>query len=610
MLGSMMYPRNTKSRRILDMTGFWRFKFDPNQEGLANGWEKGLRDTISMPVPSSFNDFFTDKESREYTGDFWYETEVFVPGEWKENNVDIRFDSATHRATVFVNGVKLASHEGGFLPFSVRINEVVKWNDVNSVVVLLNNELNCTTLPAGETKTLSDGTKMSKPYFDFYNYSGLQRPIRLVVTPKESITDFAVNHKLSGNDSITEYEVVTTGEHEVEISVYDEDKKLVAVSQGKKGAIRIENPRLWNVLDAYLYTFIIVIKEQDKIIDEYFDYIGIRTVEVKGTSLLINNKPVYLKGFGKHEDADIRGRGFDLAVVKRDFELMKWIGANSFRTSHYPYCEEILQLADREGFVVIDEVAAVGFMISTMNFLDAGTGKETKSFFEREEVQTTTKEVHKKALEELIVRDRNHACVCIWSLLNEPETVNDAAVPYFKEIFEYARSLDVQKRPRTFAMILMSLPNTCKCYQFADIIALNRYYGWYLSGGFELREAKENFMKEMQGWQQLNLNKPFIFTEYGADTVAGIHKLPSVQWSEEYQCEYLEMQHEVFDSFDFVVGEQVWNFADFQTTEGILRTDGNKKGIFTRDRQPKAAAHFLKKRWEKLPLNYKRIESQ
>lgn len=606
MLGSMMYPRNTKSRRILDMTGFWKFKFDPKQEGLNKGWEKGLYDALTMPVPSSFNDFFTDKESREYTGDFWYETEVFVPGEWKDNNVDIRFDSATHRATVFVNGVKLAFHEGGFVPFSVRINEVVKWNDVNQVVVLLNNELSLTTLPAGETKILSDGTKMSKPYFDFYNYSGLQRPVRLVVTPKEAITNFTVNHKLTGNDSITEYVVVTTGEHDVEVSVYDEDKKLVAVSKGKKGAISIENSRLWNVLDAYLYTFKIIIKDQDEIIDEYYDNIGIRTIEVKGTSLLINNKPVYLKGFGKHEDADIRGRGFDLAVVKRDFELMKWIGANSFRTSHYPYCEEILQMADREGFVVIDEVAAVGFMVSTMNFLDAGTGKKTASFFEHEEVQTVTKEVHKKALEELITRDHNHACVCVWSLLNEPETVNDAAVPYFKEIFEYARSLDVQKRPRTFSLILMSLPNTCKCYQFADIIALNRYYGWYLSGGYELREAKENFLKEMEGWSALNLDKPFIFTEYGADTVAGIHKLPSVQWSEEYQCEYLDMQHEVFDSFDFVIGEQVWNFADFQTTEGILRTDGNKKGIFTRDRQPKAAAHFLKKRWNKLPLDYKR----
>lgn len=93
-------------------------------------------------------------------------------------------------------------------------------------------------------------------------------------------------------------------------------------------------------------------------------------------------------------------------------------------------------------------------------------------------------------------------------------------------------------------------------------------------------------------------NKPFLFTEYGADTDAGVHKLPSVQWSEEYQCEYLTMQHEVFDMFEAVVGEQVWNLCDFQTGEGIMRVDGNKKGVFTRDRQPKAAAYVLKERWE------------
>lgn len=93
-------------------------------------------------------------------------------------------------------------------------------------------------------------------------------------------------------------------------------------------------------------------------------------------------------------------------------------------------------------------------------------------------------------------------------------------------------------------------------------------------------------------------NKPFLFTEYVADTDAGAHKLPSVQWSEEYQCEYLTMQHEVFDMFEAVVGEQVWNLCDFQTGEGIMRVDGNKKGVFTRDRQPKAAAYVLKERWE------------
>lgn len=617
---SMLYPKTSRTRRIVDMNGLWKFCFDPESEGLKNNWQNGLDSvhTIQMPVPASFNDFFTDKESREYTGDFWYETSVFVPGEWEGKNISLRFDGATHRAVVFVNGEKIVTHEGGFLPFTARINDVVNWNGHNRVVVCLNNELSYATLPAGSTKTFSDGTKMSKPFFDFYNYAGLQRPVRLVVTPKDEIVDFSVNHSLDGTDSITEYMVITDSDKVVNtgagkvtgirvlIQVYDEHHNLVAEAAGEKGRIRISNVRLWEVRDAYLYTFRILLMDQETIVDEYEEEIGIRTVEVKDTDILINNKPVYLKGFGKHEDSEINGRGFNLAVVKRDFELMKWIGANSFRTSHYPYAEEIIQMADREGFLVIDEVAAVGFFESLMNFMEASTGKQTE-FFSREIVQTETKANHKAALSELIARDKNHACVIAWSLMNEPETTSDSAVPYFKEIFDLARELDPQKRPRTFAMVMNSTPDACKCYSFSDILSLNRYYGWYNRGGYEMKEAKELFIAEMDQWKALYLNKPFLFTEFGADTMVGVHKLPSVMWSEEYQEEYLRMQFEVFDSYDFVKGEQVWNFADFQTTEGIMRVNGNKKGIFTRNRQPKAVAYVFKNRWESLPQNYKSI---
>lgn len=601
---SMLYPEMTATRRFYDMSGMWNFKFDPKSEGEAQGWQKCLGKSDKMVVPSSFNDYFTEKDEREYTGDFWYETKIVVPEELKDKNVCLRFDGVTHRAVVFVNGTKVGNHEGGFMPFMVEINDVIHWNEENTVTVKVNNELSRQTLPAGETRTLSNGKKICKPYFDFFNYSGIIRPVRLVAVPKEAIVDFSVVHTIAGNDSVTSYIVDTTGENDVEINVYNEERELVARTTGKAGEIRIKNVKLWNVLDPYLYTFEIKIKDGDKTIDEYYDQIGIRTVEIKGTEILINNKPVYLKGFGKHEDSHLYGRGYNPAAIKRDFELMKWCGANSFRTAHYPYSEEIMQMADREGFLVIDEVAAVGFFESLMNFMDAST-KASTGFFTHEDVHTKTMEVHKEAIKELIQRDKNRASVIAWSLMNEPETTNDAAVPYFKEIFDYAGTLDPQKRPKTFALIALSLPDTCTCYNVADFLCLNRYYGWYMQGGYEIEDGRKAFVSEMDKWKAKNLDKPFVFSEFGADTLSGMHKLPSVMWSEEYQKEYLKMQFEVFDSYDFVKGEQIWNFADFQTTEGIMRADGNKKGIFTRDRQPKLAAYYIKERWQKLPQNFK-----
>lgn len=600
---SMLYPKSTVSRRMFSMDGMWKFYIDRQGNGEKEGCADGIPGTDFIPVPASFQDFYTEKDIREFAGDVWYEKEIFVPDEWKGKQIFLRFGAATHRAAVYVNGKKITEHEGGFLPFLADVTDFVDYQTKNKVVVKVNNELTVTNIPCGETIVLPDGKKMNKPYFDFFNYSGLQRSVYLLAVPKEYVFDFDLNYEITGEDAKIHYDIRTTGEHDVRLLLFDEEGNEAARAEGKSGIIEVKQAHLWQVHEAYLYRLVIHICDGENIIDEYEQEIGIRTVKVEGTSILLNGKPVYFRGFGKHEDSDIVGRGFNIGVMKRDFELMKWIGANSFRTAHYPYSEEIYQMADREGFLVIDEVAAVGLFESLMNFMEANTGKKT-AFFEKETTPVLLK-AHKRAIEELITRDKNHPCVVAWSLLNEPDTSNEAAVPYFKEVFELAHKLDIQKRPRTFALIMNSVPGVCKCYQFSDVIALNRYYGWYVKGGYEISEAEVLFRKEMDAWKELNLNKPFIFTEYGADTLGTDHKLPSVMWSQEYQDEYLRMTNEVFDSYDFIKGEQIWNFADFQTTEGILRVNGNKKGVFTRQRQPKDAAYLLRERWKKLPLDYK-----
>ena len=600
---SMLYPQDSASRRAVRLDGMWKFRLDPNSSGIIEGWVDGLPDPDRIPVPASFCDFYTDKETREYCGDFWYETELYIPEEWKGKEIDIRFGSVTHRATVYFNGVEVTSHEGGFLPFCARITEIARFGVPNRLVVLANNELSETTLPCGTVGTLPSGRKIAKPYFDFYNYAGIQRPVWLVATPKESIFDFSVAHELDGADARVRYEVVTNGESAVRVDVRDEDGVTVASADGKRGVLTIPNVRLWKVLDAYLYRFTVRILDGETVVDEYTQEIGVRTVDVRDNQILINGEPVYLKGFGKHEDSDIVGRGFNIGMMKRDFELMKWIGANSFRTSHYPYSEEIYQMADREGFLVTDEVPAVGMFPSLMNFAEASTGKDT-AFFARETAPQLQKN-HLIQIEEMIARDKNHACVFAWSLLNEPDTLDESSTVYFEKIFDHCRALDPQKRPRTFSLLMNSTPDKCKCWQLSDFLSLNRYFGWYVLGGADIESAEIAFRKEMDQWAELVGDRPMIFTEYGGDTNGGIDKLPSVMWSQEYQIECLEMCHRVFDSYPFVKGEQVWNFADFQTTEGIMRMDGNKKGIFTRQRQPKRAAFYLKQRWEALPMNFK-----
>jgi beta-glucuronidase len=170
----------------------------------------------------------------------------------------------------------------------------------------------------------------------------------------------------------------------------------------------------------------------------------------------------------------------------------------------------------------------------------------------------------------MIIRDKNHPSVIAFSIFNEPETTYKEAHDYFKPLFDFARELDPQKRPLTGALLVNSTPGKDTCAELCDIVALNRYYGWYISGGgTAIEEAELKFRDEMDRWSKKNLNVPFVFTEFGTDTLDSMHKLPSIMWPQEYQEEYYERNFNVFDSYDFITGELTWNFADFQTTEGF-----------------------------------------
>lgn len=192
---SLLYPRATTTRRLIGLDGMWRFSFDPESKGVEAGWALDLPSSLSMPVPASFCDLFTDKASREYCGDFWYETSFFVPAEWSGWDIVLRFGSVTHRARVFVNGVEVAQHEGGFLPFDATVTNIVRYNQFNKLSVLANNELSETMLPAGTTRILADGRKIAAPYFDFYNYAGIHRPVWLMALPKERVLDYSTRDR-------------------------------------------------------------------------------------------------------------------------------------------------------------------------------------------------------------------------------------------------------------------------------------------------------------------------------------------------------------------------------------------------------------------------------
>ena len=600
----MLYPVLNAKRKRYSLDGVWNFK----QGEYVPGVDPRLSTEDLMVVPSSFNDVAVESEKRYFIGDNWYERTFAVPSFESDEELVLRFGSVTHQAKVYVNGQLLGEHIGGFTPFEVRIPEELTREKELLISVCANNILDHTTLPVGNysEEKLPDGTVKKKvsENFDFFNYAGIQRPVQLLVLPKARIEDIVVTYDVHENDATVKVVVEHTANGgTAKVTLLDEDGEVVAKGEAES-ELEIVNVHRWEVLDAYLYTAKVELFAGDELVDGYEELFGVRTVRVEKGQFLVNDKPVYFKGFGKHEDSYVNGRGFNEAVNLMDLNLMKNVGANSYRTAHYPYSEEMMRLSDRMGFLVIDEVPAVGLFANFTAALSMNSGG-TKPIKTWEFYQTM--ENHKLALKELVARDKNHACVVLWSVANEPDGAGEGADKYFEPLVKYVKELDPQKRPTTVVNIMMATPEQDLISPLIDVLCLNRYYGWYLNHG-DIEGARVGLRKELKEWQEKYPDKPIIMTEYGADTLPGYHSNWDVPYTEEYQERFHQMSHEVFDELENFVGEHVWNFADFETNSyALIRIQGNHKGLFTRDRNPKSIVKLFRNRWNAIPdYNYKK----
>ena len=259
---------------------------------------------------------------------------------------------------------------------------------------------------------------------------------------------------------------------------------------------------------------------------------------------------------------------------------------NAFRTSHYPYADEFYQMADRFGIAIIGETTAVGL--------------RKTSYFSQ-----ATLDHHKQVITEMISRDRNHPAVLMWSLANEPLSEAAEAKPYFSALANFTRPI-AAGRPITFVDAADS--SNDQAIEFFDMICVNRYFGWYSEYG-RLDQVPALISRDLAGWRQRFPTKPILISEYGADTVSGLHNDPSFMFTEDYQRDFYLAYHASFDNVSslihpdtgFFVGELPWNMFDFATDQNTIRIGGlNRKGLFTRQRQPKAAAFVIKERYQYL----------
>ncbi|XP_043282204.1 beta-glucuronidase [Venturia canescens] len=599
-LPGLLYPRESESREVKTLDGLWDFVVSPSGDSFKGHREFWYQEALSkspevmqMPVPSSYNDVTTSRALRDHVGIVWYERTFFVPPSWADQRVFLYFGSVNYLAQVWLNGQFLTSHQIGHLPFEAEVTSRLIYGTKNRVTVAVDNRLTWTSIPQGNiVKNLNDNgtTSLLQTYtFDFFNYAGIHRPVLLYTKPRVYVEDITVKTSVFENVGVIEYSVRVGGAKENEtascsVVLRRNDDRPVVEEKNRNltGVIRVPDAKLWwprgmHPEPAHLYTLeVSVTGSNSSIHDIYRLPIGIRSLHWTNTSVLINGKPIYLRGFGRHEDSPIRGRGLDLVTMTRDYELLKWVGANSYRTSHYPYSDEVLEMADRQGILIVDECPAVDIENYSSELLTR----------------------HETALSELIRRDKNRPSVIMWSIANEPRSQLTGTEEYFGSVASHTRNLD-PTRPITAALSRGAYED--KAGQFLDVIGFNRYNSWYSNTGC-LDMIITNLVNEATTWNKRH-NKPVIMFEYGADTVAGMHELPSYVWSEDYQAEMFSRHFMAFDRLrqaGFFIGEFIWNFADFRTAQTYTRAGGNKKGIFTRTREPKMAAYYVRKRYSLL----------
>ncbi len=573
----MLAPQSNPFRQSVDLSGLWEFRPDPQDQGQDAGWRQGFSGR-PIGAPASWNDQIP--ELRDFLGPAWYSTRFHRPWGWEGRRVALHFASVNYLAHVWLNGVHLGHHEGGHLPFQFDITPHLQ--EDNLLVVRVDGRLARNRVPPGQVEDPLDSHQIGilpPATFDFFPFCGIQRPVHLVATAPVSLADLTVTTGIQGRTGLVQVQAALQGgAGGLRFTLAGQGARWVTeIPSGgsPQGELAIPEARLWSPETPHLYALTVELLDGRRVVDRYQLPVGIRTVAVEGDRLLLNGEPVVLRGFGRHEDFPVVGRGFLPPVMVKDQALLAWIGANSFRTSHYPYAEEELHLADRLGFLVIDETPAVGL------------------FFQEEGLERRLA-LCRQFTRELIARDKNHPSVIAWSLANEPRSLRPAAVPFFRELYRLARSLD-PTRPIT---IVSDLATQEESFDFFDLVCLNLYRGWYQESG-RLEEGFAAFASILDE-THARFGKPILVTEFGADAIPGHHALPPEMFSEEYQAALLQGYVQVMEARPFVAGQHVWNLCDFKTAQGVKRPMAlNFKGVFTRDRRPKLAAHRLRALWKK-----------
>ena len=574
--------QNINAYESCSLNGEWNYIVDVQEEGYydyrMNPTPWGFFQNAKPQKPEDLIEYDFDKSptmqipsdwNTQYERLFFYEGTVWFKKSFqaKPSN-DYRtllyFGAVNYDSHVWVNGKKAGHHVGGFTPFNYDISSLLKDGE-NVVIVKVDNKRHAEDVP-----TL---------IFDWWNYGGITRDVKLVKVPHVYLEDYDLHLLRKGESEkwkeITFSAKLNTKEagHKVAVNIPELklEKQLITDGEGRVNAtlkIAAKKLQLWNPENPKRYQVRLSLDAST-----FTDEIGFRTIETRDKQILLNGKPIFLKGISIHEEKpNGGGRAHSVEDARTLLGWAKELGCNYVRLAHYPHNENMVREAERMGLMVWSEIPCYWTIAWT----------NPKTF-----------ENAKQQLSDMIARDHNRANVVIWSIANE--TPHSAQRDDFlSRLAKHARSLD-NTRLISMAMEVTGAANYVNrlndnMNQYVDVVSFNQYIGWYR----DVNDASK--MK----WE-IPYNKPVIISEFGGGAKYGYHGPKNQRWTEEFQENLYIENTAMLDKIEGLAGTTPWILKDFRSPRRVLpdvQDYYNRKGLFSDKGEKKKAFYVLKKWYE------------
>ena len=566
---------NVFNRKKISLNGKWNYIIDVQEEGyygyrmeirnrgfFLNEKPKNPEDLVEydfdkspeMEIPSDWNT--QNNKLFFYEGTIWFK-KSFNYTKNENKKLILYFGAINYESIIYINGILIGKHIGGFTPFNFDITSKIK-NGENYIIIKIDNKRKKENIP-----TL---------IFDWWNYGGITRDVYLIETNPIYIQNYhfllnkqnkkQIDIKIELNTNVTNKLIeISIPELDIKKSFHIRNKKLIYEK------IEINDLILWTPENPKLYSIIIKFNKE-----EIIDQIGFRTIVVENKKILLNGNPIFLRGISLHDEKpnDGGGRITTLKDVKILLSWVKELGCNFVRLAHYPHNEYMIREAEKEGILVWSEIP-IYWSISWNN-------------------QNTFNNALRQ-LNDMILRDINRANVIIWSIANETPQGKERNL-FLTNLINYARTLD---NTRLITMAI-EVASTCEdkltnilndtMANKVDIISINEYIGWY-------RDI--NSIDKMK-WV-IPYNKPVIISEFGAGAKYGYHGTLKQRWTEEFQDNVYINNLEMIEAIDGLVGISPWILKDFRSPRRVLngiQDFYNRKGLVSEKGERKKAFYTLR----------------